>query len=82
MVAPGTVSEQQELYNYVDGEWTETSGTDGQDVVNPATNEKLGRVPFSTDSDTDATVERAREAFEDWRSTPVEERNAYSRCFG
>ncbi|HKJ58068.1 MAG TPA: CoA-acylating methylmalonate-semialdehyde dehydrogenase [Halobacteriales archaeon] len=62
------------IRNYVGGEWTEISGDDGQDVVDPATGETLSRVQFSTSAEVDEAVERALEGFETWRRTPVEER--------
>ncbi|MGM0591348.1 MAG: CoA-acylating methylmalonate-semialdehyde dehydrogenase [Halobacteriota archaeon] len=62
------------VQNYVGGEWTTIGGDDGQDVMNPATGERLAYVPFSAPADVDVAVERAREGFEAWRKTPVEER--------
>jgi malonate-semialdehyde dehydrogenase (acetylating)/methylmalonate-semialdehyde dehydrogenase len=62
------------LRNYVDGTWREVTGDDGQDVVNPATGETLGRVPFSDSSDVDAAVSAAADAFETWSETHVEAR--------
>jgi len=60
--------------NYVGGEWQAPTGDDGQDVVNPATGETIARVAFSDPDDVDAAVGAGVEAFETWRSTPVEER--------
>lgn len=74
MVASKLAQEQRELHNYIDGEWVEISGEDGQDVVNPATGETLCYVPFSNSNDIDTTVQRAQESFNQWKSTPVEER--------
>lgn len=62
------------LRNYVDGEWTDVTGTNGQAVTNPATGETITRVPFSDADDVDAAIESANEAFETWSETPVEER--------
>jgi malonate-semialdehyde dehydrogenase (acetylating)/methylmalonate-semialdehyde dehydrogenase len=62
------------IRNYVDGEWREPTGTDGQDVVNPATGATLARVAFSGDDDVDDAVRAGLAAFERWRETPVEER--------
>jgi len=63
-----------DVQNYVDGDWRSPSGEDGQDVIDPATGETLTRVGFSSDDDVDAAVRAGRTAFEDWQSTPVEER--------
>ena len=60
--------------NYVGGEWRDPAGTDGQDVVNPATGERMTRVAFSDREDVDGAVATALSAFQEWRETPVEER--------
>ena len=60
--------------NYVDGEMVDIEGDDGADVVDPATNEPIAYVPFSTPTEVDAAVASARAGFETWRGAPVEER--------
>jgi len=60
--------------NYVDGEWRVSEGDDGQEVVNPATGERLAYVPFTTAEELDEAVGHGRDAFETWRNRPVEER--------
>ncbi|MFB6082285.1 MAG: CoA-acylating methylmalonate-semialdehyde dehydrogenase [Halanaeroarchaeum sp.] len=60
--------------NYVAGEWTASAGDPGQDVIDPSTGETVARTPFATSEEVDEAVATAREAFEEWRSTPVEER--------
>ena len=62
------------LRNYVNGEWAPVSGSDGKDVVNPATNETLAHVPFTEPDDVDGVVETANDAYENWRNCAVEER--------
>ncbi|SIR93258.1 malonate-semialdehyde dehydrogenase (acetylating) / methylmalonate-semialdehyde dehydrogenase [Haladaptatus litoreus] len=62
------------VHNYIDGEWRAPSGTDGQDIVNPATEETIAHTDFSTTSDVDEAVQTGFEAFEEWREVPVEER--------
>ena len=63
--------------NYVSGEWVDPTGDDGQAVVNPATNDDLARVGFSTAEDVDEAVQAANEAFVEWRRTPAAERVQY-----
>ena len=41
------------VQNYIDGEWRAPSGSDGQDIVNPATEETIAHTNFSTTSDVD-----------------------------
>ncbi|WP_435129214.1 CoA-acylating methylmalonate-semialdehyde dehydrogenase [Halobaculum sp. D14] len=60
--------------NYVDGEWRAPGGDDHQEVLNPATNERVGTVPFSSAAALDETVAAADAAFQEWRSTAVEQR--------
>ncbi|WP_266082256.1 CoA-acylating methylmalonate-semialdehyde dehydrogenase [Haladaptatus caseinilyticus] len=62
------------VQNYIDGEWQAPSGTDGQEIVNPATEETIAHANFSATSDVDAAVQAGYEAFEEWREVPVEER--------
>jgi malonate-semialdehyde dehydrogenase (acetylating)/methylmalonate-semialdehyde dehydrogenase len=54
--------------NYVNGEWLESKGK-VIDVVNPANNKVIGRVPISTKEELDNAVAAAKEAFPDWRRT-------------
>src|ERR1700740_989133 len=42
-----------------------------RDIVNPATQKVLARVPFATPAEVDAAVAAAREAFKSWRKTPI-----------
>lgn len=67
-------SDYGRLQNYVDGTWMKISGSDGRNILNPATGNQLGYVPFSNKSDVDAAVDRAGDAFEDWQSRPIEDR--------
>jgi len=56
------------LKNYIDGEWINSKG-ELRDVVNPAKNEVIAKVPISTKEEIDAAVQAAKEAFPDWRQT-------------
>lgn len=55
--------------NYVNGEWLDSRGL-YRDVVNPATGDKLGEVPLSTEQELADAVQAARDAFWEWRTTP------------
>jgi len=57
------------LRNYIGGEWVESRG-EMKDVVNPATQKVIAKVPISTRDEFDAAVEAAKEAFPTWRDTP------------
>src|SRR3954452_3865769 len=59
---------------YIGGEWVDPSGDGTIEVVNPATEEVIGRVPEGTPADVDRAVAAAREAFATWSVTPVQAR--------
>jgi malonate-semialdehyde dehydrogenase (acetylating)/methylmalonate-semialdehyde dehydrogenase len=69
------------LPNYVGGAWHTASGSDALDVLNPATAEKLGRVPLSSAEDVGKAVAAASSAFDGWRRTPPTERIQYLFAF-
>ena len=62
---------------YIDGAWVAPAGTDTIDVVNPATEQVIGRIPEGTPADVDRAVAAARAAFETWSRTSVDERGKY-----
>ncbi len=68
--------ELQPLRNYA-GSWRPSDVQDCADVINPATREKLARVPLGSKKDVDAAVHAAASAFPEWRRTPAEERIQY-----
>ncbi|MFC4727994.1 CoA-acylating methylmalonate-semialdehyde dehydrogenase [Coralloluteibacterium thermophilus] len=55
----------------IDGEFVESKTTEWRDVVNPATQAVLARVPFATAEEVDAAVASAQAAFRTWRKTPI-----------
>ncbi len=60
---------------FIGGEWVSPSGTGTIDVINPTTEEVVGRVPDATEADVDKAVAAAREAFDNgpWpRMAPAE----------
>jgi len=64
---------------YIDGEWTEGKGGRGDDILNPATGETLGRVPFAGPEDVDRAIEAARAAFPAWRDAGPDRRGEILR---
>jgi len=58
----------------IDGEWLDRSGGIHIEVEDPATQEIMGRVPVSSDSDIDAAVKAAHRAFKDWSLLSPEKR--------
>ncbi|WP_101295869.1 CoA-acylating methylmalonate-semialdehyde dehydrogenase [Halegenticoccus soli] len=63
--------------NYVNGQWTKSSGGEEQAVVDPATSEELASLTFTPESEVDHVVSCATEAFEEWRRTPAVDRSQY-----
>src|SRR4051794_2921187 len=59
---------------YIGGEWVEPASDQTIDVVNPATEEVIGRIPEGTPEDVDRAVAAARAAFETWSQTPLQVR--------
>ncbi|MGJ7489629.1 CoA-acylating methylmalonate-semialdehyde dehydrogenase [Variovorax sp. ZT4R33] len=55
----------------IGGQFVESKTTDWRDVVNPATQEVLARVPFATPAEVDAAVASAKNAFKTWKKTPI-----------
>jgi len=61
-----------EFYNIINGQ--QRSAKDQHFGVNPATGDKLWPVPIGTQKDVDEAVDVARNAFESWRNTSLDER--------
>jgi malonate-semialdehyde dehydrogenase (acetylating)/methylmalonate-semialdehyde dehydrogenase len=55
----------------INGELVESKTSQWRDVVNPATQDVLARVPFATTEEMNAAVACAAEAFKTWRKTPI-----------
>ena len=55
----------------IDGEFIDSTTQDWRDVVNPATQEVLARVPFATAEEIDRAVASGQKAFQTWRKTPI-----------
>ncbi|SFL86222.1 CoA-acylating methylmalonate-semialdehyde dehydrogenase [Variovorax sp. OV329] len=55
----------------IGGKFVESKTTEWRNVVNPATQEVLARVPFATQEEVDAAVASAKEAFKTWRKTAI-----------
>jgi succinate-semialdehyde dehydrogenase/glutarate-semialdehyde dehydrogenase len=59
---------------YIDGQWVE--GSRSLDVINPATQQLLGRVPALGGEETERAVAAAARAFESWRRLSATERGS------
>jgi len=55
----------------IGGKFIESTTTEWRNVVNPATQEVLARVPFATPAEVDAAVASGKQAFKTWKKTPI-----------
>jgi succinate-semialdehyde dehydrogenase / glutarate-semialdehyde dehydrogenase len=63
-----------DLALHIGGAWLNGDGRQGEDVINPATEKPLGRLPHATAADLDAALEAARKGYEVWRATSAYDR--------
>lgn len=59
---------------FIDGEFRDSESQVWTENCNPATNEILSLVPFSTDHEVDFAVKSAHRAYENWREVPALQR--------
>lgn len=64
------------LKNYIDGKWVASRENATAEVINPASQEVLGKVPFGKDTalDVNEAAMAAANAFRSWSQVPVMER--------
>src|SRR5499427_4676158 len=60
--------------HFIAGEWVNSKAAEWQDLYNPATHARLGKVPLADAAEVNAAVEAAAAAFPAWRRTPPEDR--------
>jgi succinate-semialdehyde dehydrogenase/glutarate-semialdehyde dehydrogenase len=63
-----------DLALYIGGQWRNGDGRQGEDVINPATEKPLGRLPHAGASDLDQALEAAEKGFAVWRATAAYDR--------
>ncbi len=59
---------------FIDGQWLNGDGRAGEDVINPATEKPLARLPHASTADLDRALEAAKKGFAVWRATSAYER--------
>jgi aldehyde dehydrogenase (NAD+) len=59
---------------FIGGAWIPPAGQETIEVIDPTTEQVIGRVPAGKPEDVDRAVNSAREAFETWSRVPVEDR--------
>ena len=55
----------------INGEWVDSKTTEWLDVVNPASQEVLAKVPLATQEEVKAAIDSAERAFHSWKKTPL-----------
>jgi malonate-semialdehyde dehydrogenase (acetylating) / methylmalonate-semialdehyde dehydrogenase len=55
----------------ISGKFVDSATKEWKDVINPATQEVLARVPFASQAEVDAAIAAAHQAFKTWRHTPL-----------
>nr|WP_199899205.1 NAD-dependent succinate-semialdehyde dehydrogenase [Sneathiella glossodoripedis] len=62
-----------EIGLYIDGKWRKT--VKDAPILNPATEEEIGRLPIADISDLEDALQAARKGFDIWRQTPPRKRS-------
>jgi malonate-semialdehyde dehydrogenase (acetylating)/methylmalonate-semialdehyde dehydrogenase len=65
---------EQNLKNFIGGQWVDASLDRKDTVVNPATGEAIAQVPLSAKEDVAQAVAAAKEAFKEWSKVAVPKR--------
>ncbi len=63
-----------ELALHIGGNWLDGGGRKGEDVINPATEKPLARLPHASTGDLDQALDAARKGFGVWRATSAYDR--------
>ncbi len=69
------MDEREELY--IGGKWISPKGKGSIEVMNPATEEIIGKVPIGNSEDLDLAIKYARDAFISWSESSIETRIDY-----
>src|ERR1700722_17035067 len=70
------VTEELTLRHFIGGQWSGPLGEESVDIINPATEEVIARVPRATPREAERAILAARRAFDDgpWPRLPLNER--------
>jgi aldehyde dehydrogenase (NAD+) len=61
--------QQVEGKHFINGEFISSNGQDTFEVINPATEQPIGRAAVANEQDVDLAVEAANSALKTWRQT-------------
>lgn len=62
------------MKNNINGEWVDSTGTEVEEVINPANGNIIAYVPLSARADVDRAVQAAQHAYRTWSLMPVPNR--------
>jgi len=62
------------LQLFIDGQWIDSGGGAGEDVINPATEKPLAHLPHASTADIDRALEAAKKGFAVWRAVSAYDR--------
>jgi len=65
------------LQNYINGQWVSSQSTEYWDVVNPASQEVMAKVPAGSSADVDAAASAAAEGYKEWKRITYRKRIQY-----
>lgn len=65
-----------QLKFYINGQWVAPSGGQTRDVINPATEQSIGKIAMGDKTDVDRAVAAAKAAFDGWSHSTREQRVA------
>jgi 1-pyrroline dehydrogenase len=69
------MDEVQTLQQFINGQWVDSAAGRTLDVINPANDAVIARVPASDAEDVDRAVQAADRAFESWSQTTPQDRS-------
>ena len=64
---------------FINGKWQKSSGGETYDVINPATEEIIGKASKASKKDIDLALKSAQKGFEIWKNTSPWERSKVIR---
>lgn len=67
----------EQLMNFINGAWEKSTSASIMDVLDPATQEIIARVPLSTPEELARAADAAQAAYPAWRRTPAGDRVQY-----
>jgi len=65
------MTEPVTIHHFINGQQHPSSSSEWRDVLNPATQEVVARVPFATPAEVGLAVGSAQQAFQTWRDTSL-----------